>query len=349
MIPSGRTHNAVGTRGRSGSRRRGYRGYIAAVVISALAATTLASPVAAAVTNHPTSGPTARNAPTALTVGTFNVNNGKSGLGTSRARLDAIAAEIHRGDLDVVGLQESATAMRTSLIARLRSTYSYSTFGDPKDRNITGGQIFYRHDVLAPGAIAGRISLPTTGPGLPRTGLYQDFYHRNSGAHFIFVSVHLSNLAGRAASNARYAQAQHLMATLTAANIGGLPIVVAGDMNSNAAKKYVYDAPRKVFRGNGLGEVFDLAARKVNAKFNSFNHLRRVPEVGGYRPDQIYVSGSIGVQYAETMVRLVKRKVKVRTKTKGKIRVKKRVVKLNRTPFISDHSAIRSIVVLPAG
>ncbi len=314
---------------------RHVRNMIITLLATALATTALAIPSVAA--------PTPRVGAVTLTVGTFNVNNGDSGLGNGAARMDRITGEIHRAGFDVVGIQEASTAMREQLAPRLSSTYAHSLLGDSKGRNATGGQIFYRTSTLYAGQFQGTIQLPTLS-GKPRYGLYQDFYHRSTGARFLFVSTHLSNLDGRAASDARSRQAQELINRLAAINTEGLPLIVAGDMNSNHAKKYGYDAPRRVFQSSGLSEVFDrTATKKVNANFNSFNRLQRVPAYGGYRPDQVYVSESIGVQYAETMVEVVKKKVKVRKQ--GKVVTK--TVKRYKTPFISDHNPIRSIVTVP--
>ena len=340
--------SARGNRPGMGSRQR-HRKAIGMLTVAAIAATTLAAPAFTSAATAATSAasaaqsPTPRNSPAAVMVGTFNINHGKGGLGKGASRLNAIAGEIRRGGFDVVGLQESATEMRDNLVPRLRPTYTYSLLGDSKGRNATGGQIFYKPDVLTPGSLGGTIELPTPSSGKTRFGLYQDFYHRTSGAHFLFTSVHLSNLDGRAASDVRNAQAQRLVDRLSAINTSGLPLVIAGDMNSNAAKKYAYDAPRRVYQGYGLREVFNLAASKVNANYNSFNFLQATPRYGGYRPDQIYVSGKVSVQYAETMVRLVTKKVKVRKKG----RVIKKKVKRYKTPFISDHNAIRAIVTVP--
>lgn len=330
---------------RTGSLMRARWRFIAATfTAAAVTASAFVAPAGSVVpgASATAAAPTPRAGAVALTVGTFNVNKGSSGLGIGGDRMNRIASEIRRSGFDVVGLQEIATTMRNSLAPRLRPEYSYSLVGDAKGRNTTGGQIFYRSDVLFPGSIGGTIALPTyQGPG--RFGLYQDFYHRASGAHFLFVSVHLSNLDGRAASNIRSQQSHHLLAGIAAVNGAGLPVVIGGDMNSNHARKYVYDAPRQAFQSAGFSEVYDRPATKVNAKLNSFNHLAVVPLWRGYRPDQIYVSGNIGVQYVETMARLVNKKVKV--KKKGKRVIKK--VKRYRTPFVSDHNAIRAIVVVP--
>ena len=285
-----------------------------------------------------TPAPQPRSSSTSMMVGTFNVHNGSSSLGNSRGRLDRIDAEIRRGAFEVVGIQEADTAMRDQLTARLRPTYTYSLLGDSRGINMTGGLIFYRPDSLYAGQTQGTVPLPTPS-GPQRFALYQDFYHRSSGAHFLFVSVHLANGDGRAASDWRSVQARKMAIRIAEINKSALPVIIGGDMNSNRGAKYVYDAPRQVLQANGFGEVFDRATARANANFNSFNRLARNPPKGGYRPDQIYVSGSIGVQYAETMVRIVVKKKRVGSKVKK--------VKLYRTPFVSDHNPIRSIVTIP--
>ncbi|MFA7267068.1 MAG: endonuclease/exonuclease/phosphatase family protein, partial [Candidatus Nanopelagicales bacterium] len=281
MNATHREYGAAVARGRAVRASSLGRRAVGIITVTALAATSLATVAvtsASAAVNAGASvastAPTPRNTPATLMAGTFNVNHGRTGLGASAKRLNGIAGEIRRGGFDVLGVQESATEMRNSLIPRLAPTYTYSMLGHPKGINSTGGQIFYRPDVLTPGSIAGIIALPSPSSGNPRSGLYQDFYHRATGTHFLFASVHLSNLAGRAASDVRNAQASRLMSELSSVNHAGLPLVLAGDMNSNAASKYVYDAPRQVYHGYGLSEVFDRAAAKVNAKYNSFNHLQ---------------------------------------------------------------------------
>lgn len=322
---------------RSPTRRA--RAVLATILTVALGATVIPAAVSSAA---PTT-PTPRNDPSTITVGTFNVNNGDSGLGRGNTRMNGLAAEINRGGLDVVGLQEIATDMRNNLAPRLSPTYTYSLLGDAKGRNTTGGQIFYRPSVLYPGRVQGTIPLASRPGANPRFGLYQDFYHKGSGAHFLFVSTHLANLAGRGASDLRFTQTQQLLAGIAEVNSYSMPVVVVGDMNSNHGKKYIYDAPRQALQGNGFGEVFDRAATKVNTKYNSYNSQLRTPADGGYRVDQIYVSPTISVHYAENMMRTVRKKIKIRKRGK----VKRKTVIRYRSPFLSDHNPIRAILTIP--
>lgn len=328
-----------------GHRGRGLRRSLAAIVSVGLLASTVSIGTGTASASAPDRPAPTPRTQAALTVGTFNIHRGGSGLPMNGARLDRIASEIGRANYDVVGLQEANTDARKALLPRLGGVYDFSLMGDHLGRTTSGGLIFYKPSVLYPGKIQGQMPLPTPSWSNPRYGLYQDFYHRPSGAHFLFVTVHLSNLSGRASSDARNTQAQSLISQINEVNPNQLPLVLVGDMNSNHAKKYVYDAPRRVYEAQGLREVFDLAATKVNANFNSFNHLLTVPKMGGYRPDQIYVSPGISVSYAETMVRTVKRKMKVRKKNK----TVRKVVHRYQTPFISDHNAIRATALIPGG
>lgn len=312
----------------------------AGMTVTCVAGLMGAAGVSSAAAAHNT---TTANAPTVVRVATFNVNNGAaSGLGAGGARMDRITTEIRRTGADVVGLQETATAMRDQLASRLHPTHTYSLLGDSKGRNNTGGQIFYRPDVLRPGTLTGIISLPGH-TGRSRSGLYQDFYHQQTGTHLLFASVHLSNGDGRAASDVRATQTQHLMAALTSVNTAKLPLIVAGDMNSNRAHKYVYDAPRQTFTAYGFSDVFTRATSTSNAAFNTFNRLERIPRKGGYRPDQIYVPATVGVTDASTLVRTVRKKVRSGTKTKRKTRFVLRY----RTPFVSDHNPVAATVTLP--
>ncbi len=322
------------------------------VGVGVIAAALFASPVAVAGATTAQAAPTPRSAPTAITAGTFNINNGKVVLGNSSARLDRVANEVRRANFDVFGVQEANTEMRDRLMARIGNTYSYSLIGNSKGINMTGGLIFYRRDLFSAGQNQGAVLLPYPGGAQARYALYQDFYHRGSGSRFMFVSTHLSSTGGRAGSDIRSMQTNHMVGTIRQLNYAGLPLVFVGDMNSNRAKKYVYDAPRQVFLANGLSDVFDRTPTRRNERFNSFNALVRAPAVGGYRPDQLYVDGSIAVVQTEVMVRLItkKKKVKVKVKVKGKTKTKTKIkkVSLYRTPFVSDHNAIRALIVLPA-
>lgn len=289
-------------------------------------------------------GTTLRNETNAtFNVGTFNIHGGSAQLPMTDGRLTRISDEIKKLNYTVLGMQESKTSVRDSLVSKLGNTYSFSSLGDTKNRNTTGGLIWYRKDLLHAGALQGKIALPTPARGNPRTGLYQDFYDIKTGARFLFVSVHLSNLDGRAATEVRKAQTETLMTEIKKVNIENIPLIIVGDMNSNAAKKYVYDAPRQVYERENLVEIFNTNAKKINANFNSFNHLNTTPKTGGYRPDQIYVSGQVKVQTAETVMRVKIKKVKIK-KAKGKVVYKKKI--RYKTPFLSDHNAIKSQVTL---
>ncbi len=333
---------ARGSAVRPGLRRLRLAG--AGVVTAAMFATSVAvagSPGAQA-------APTPRSAPTAITAGTFNINNGKAVLGNSNSRIDRVANEIRRANFDVVGIQEANTEMRDRLMARIGNTYSYSLIGNSRGINMTGGLIFYRRDLFYAGQNQGAILLPNPPGAQARYALYQDLYHRGSGSHFMFASTHLSAIGGRAGSDVRGSQANHMAGTIRQLNYEGLPLVLVGDMNSNRAKKYVYYAPRLALLANGLNDAFDRTPTRRNERFNSFNGLVRTPAVGGFRPDQVYVDGSIAVQQTEVMVRLVTVKKKVKVKVKGKTKTKVKKVALYRTPFASDHNAIRATIVLPA-
>lgn len=203
--------------------------------------------------------------------------------------------------------------------------------------NATGSAILYRPGTLHAGTIHGQIPLPGR-----RHGLYQNFTTGNST--FLFTTTHLSNQPGANGSALRDTQTRTLLAGIDAVNTAGSPVISVGDMNSNKAKKYAYDAPRTAYLAYGHTDTHDWVVPHRHQTYNSFNRLTRVPARGGYRPDQLYVRGAVVVTGTDVMVNVVS--VTVRKRYGRHKKPRRVVVTRYRTPFTSDHNPVQANVLL---
>jgi endonuclease/exonuclease/phosphatase family metal-dependent hydrolase len=75
----------------------------------------------------------------------------------------------------------------------------------------------------------------------------------------------------------------------------GVPVIYAGDFNSDLTSTYTYDAPGKVMTAAAIGDAFDLAPVHVNARFNSFNKYQRHAPATGAQIDRIFASPGVAV------------------------------------------------------
>lgn len=256
--------------------------------------------------------------------GTFNVFRGGGSLPNSDARVDLIGSVINNANFAAVGLQEVNTEMVGRIMSRVGSSYSEAPIFNSRGGNSTGGRILYHRYLVKPVGTGRLIALPARSG--TRYGMLQRFEENSTGAQFIFVSAHLSNLAGRAASDERAGQTRTLVRAVRGFNRWGLPTMYVGDFNSNRAHKYVYDAPARVFDGYRIANSVETAPRTIRANLNSYNSLRTTPAVGGYHVDYVMTDGAPAVRW-EMLARLNGSRYA--------------------TPFVSDHNPVAADIQIP--
>ncbi|WP_375497967.1 endonuclease/exonuclease/phosphatase family protein [uncultured Jatrophihabitans sp.] len=121
-----------------------------------------------------------------------------------------------------------------------------------------------------------------------------------SGARFLFVSPHLANPLNSDAT--RLAEVHRLLAEVASYNTAHLPVVYAGDFNSDMRKGKI-DVP-----GNAMHVTLDeaslVAQTKYNAAYDSYNQYRRTPPRYGIYLDRIFVTPGVAVPAWGVVVQL---------------------------------------------
>lgn len=161
---------------------------------------------------------------------------------------------------------------------------------------------------------------------------------RTTRTPFIVVDPHLEPAKGRTGDGRREAQMRTLLRQVSAVNPDDLPVVYAGDFNSNGdnadQKKYKggYDAVAKVFGLRKIPNTLTTARRTEgdvqNTAYNSANQGLVTPIKNGDHVDQVWASRAIGVKVWQ-------------------LRPDMKTAKSYRTPFASDHNPLRVVLVVP--
>jgi endonuclease/exonuclease/phosphatase family metal-dependent hydrolase len=134
-----------------------------------------------------------------------------------------------------------------------------------------------------------------------RYAVWNEFLDKSTRTPFYFVDPHLEPYKGKKLDDLRYAQTKVLIAAIAAENTKHLPVIYAGDFNSNKdnadQSKYAggYDAPLKAFKAVGIPDAITIAADLLHTVFNSANQAINPPYKYGDHVDHIYVSPGVRV------------------------------------------------------
>lgn len=184
---------------------------------------------------------------------------------------------------------------------------------------------------------SGYITMPRGDSSMtPKYAPWVELKDKKYGLRFIVAGPHLQHMKGARYDNARKIQTEKLMADLAKINTANLPIVIAGDMNSNSSNanqsKYPggYDAPAKTFSEAGLVNTVKTAESVTHAKINTANQAAQatIPPFyqSGHHVDAIWTSPEVEAQAWTQLVRL-----------NGNAYV---------TPFLSDHNPIQAKLLI---
>jgi endonuclease/exonuclease/phosphatase family metal-dependent hydrolase len=155
----------------------------------------------------------------------------------------------------------------------------------------TGNYILYRAATYAPVGAGGHWTISEN-----RYAAYQELRNRSSGATFLFVSVHLVAGAGAALDYERRAQTASLVRQATAfAAVAHVPVVYAGDFNSDLIRTRVVDGPGVVMRAAHAAEAQRVSCSMSNALYDSYNQYARTPPAYGLDIDRVFVTPGLGV------------------------------------------------------
>lgn len=204
----------------------------------------------------------------------------------------ALATSLITGqDPDVLALQEHPhTASAPLLTDTLSADYAATTYISAKD-------LLYRRD---------RFTLARTGSIELSTGRYAVWAELNDlqadNASVIFVSAHLTPGRSAEIDLLRQTETERLIAAVESENTGNVPVIYAGDFNSNKSRPL--DAPAKVFKTEGYYDSFDLAAKLSRPNWNSAADFTSAPETPrtsykwGDHVDHVFVPA--GTTYVST-------------------------------------------------
>ncbi len=188
---------------------------------------------------------------------------------------------------DVVITQESATstAFQTQLPGFAKGGYK------------SARAIFYKTSRFT--ALAG--GWMTLDSETKRYATWNRLRDRRTGTTFFVVNAHLEPYKGVTLDQRRDLQVRRLIARVDALNVQDIPVIWAGDWNSNDSNANQsnypggFDAPRARFAQIGVHNSVDLTENTVNAQLNSANQGIKAPKANGDHVDAIYVP-STGVR-----------------------------------------------------
>jgi endonuclease/exonuclease/phosphatase family metal-dependent hydrolase len=219
-------------------------------------------------------------------------------------RVHGVVKLIHQANPDVIGIQEGAAwtgpvrgpRQVDSLVSHLGGEYALANTEIPPSQKHyfrTGVYILYKsseYKAIGQGN--------HWGIGNGRWAAYQILQNRASGAEFLVVSPHLAVGNGMAWDKKREAETQSLLtqSQAYAASNGNLPIVYAGDFNSDPDRWHPLNAPTLVMHAASVDDAFDVAQSHTNAKYNSANGYYRKPPAFGYHIDYVFVTPGVAVK-----------------------------------------------------
>jgi endonuclease/exonuclease/phosphatase family metal-dependent hydrolase len=214
-----------------------------------------------------------------------------------------VAAMINGALPDVVTVQEAATLVAPdrrqvdSLVSALGGTYDLATTELPVSapgNTRSGVYILYRPSVYSPVGMGGNFSL-----GDSRWAAYQVLKNKTSGAEFLVVTPHLQVTGGPGGTDQGREDEDKRMvsqASAYARSMGGVPVVYAGDFNSNPSRQHEFNGPSDYNLSVGLSDSFDVAQSRTNEQYNSANGYATTPPADGMRLDYVFTSPGIAVR-----------------------------------------------------
>lgn len=147
-----------------------------------------------------------------------------------------------------------------------------------------------------PGTIVPRTGFITMGPG--KYAVWAELIdHFANDKHVIFVSVHTTAGKSDTYAKRRAAEITTLLKEMTPLNPDNLPVIFAGDFNSNRHRTNDYLAA--VFHRAGYWDAYDLAGSLTRPNYNSYNGFQENPIISrtwGDHVDHIWVKTSTGVR-----------------------------------------------------
>ncbi len=176
---------------------------------------------------------------------------------------------------------------------------------------------------------SGEITLSSS---LKKYAVWADLKDLN-GTRFIVVNLHLVSGKGKGNDDERTREMTALINGVKKINPSGLPVIYAGDFNSNDSNanqsKYKggYDAPLRSFKSIGVVDSVSVAKTLVNQIWNSANQAKNPPLKYSDHVDHVYTSPDVEATRWAMLLRLSGSSYAL--------------------PFASDHNAIVVDLAVP--
>lgn len=165
---------------------------------------------------------------------------------------------------------------------------------------------------------------------------------RATGTAFIVANAHLEPYKGAAKDKMRHAQTTRLISKINAVNPHQLPVVWAGDWNSNASNANQsnypggFDGPKTRFATSGIVNALEQTSNVTHGDLNSANQGELTPKAHRHHVDAIYVP--------QTGVR-----VEAWAMLANFLQPEPETGRQYATPFPSDHNPVVARLVIATG
>ena len=238
----------------------------------------------------------------------------------STVRKPLAGALVRSTDADIVATQESTT--RDTDFGSQLPEYTLAHYKSAKS-------LFYKTSKYTE-VDSGSITLSSS---LGKYAVWADLKDVTTATRFIIVDVHLESGKGKTKDDERTSETTILLDEIEKINPTGLPVIYAGDYNSNASNAKQsnypggYDAPRQVFAAAGVIDSYDVAESMINETYNSANQAINPPLRHSHHVDHIYTSDNIKTIAWYVLIRMSGSNYKV--------------------PFATDHNAIAADLLVP--
>lgn len=205
---------------------------------------------------------------------------------------------------DVIAVQEGGSWVGPErgprqvddLVSHLGGGYSLAHTELPPSQpgyHRTGVYIIYRSSEYATDQSGGHWDL-----GDQRWAAYQVLRNKATGAKFLFVAPHLIVIRHGGTDQKRLAETKSLVSQAENYDqqVGNLPIVYAGDFNSDPGKKHTANAPSDYMLSQGNDDAYDVAQSRSHSFYDSANGYNRVAPSHGLRIDYIFTAAGVAVK-----------------------------------------------------
>jgi endonuclease/exonuclease/phosphatase family metal-dependent hydrolase len=165
----------------------------------------------------------------------------------------------------------------------------------------TGDYLLYRATAWSATDVAGHWDV-----GDGRWAAYQVLTNRTSGAHVLVISTHLA--AGAGATNDAIRQRETTTLVRLASALAApqhLPIVYAGDFNSDVNRNHAFDGPGIEMRSVRVADAEKVAPTQINRRYNSANLYLRTPPAVDQSIDYVYAAPGVAVTLRQVVLHLV--------------------------------------------